>query len=108
MFLWILLGAIYIAALIFLGVATLRKGHFILFFVGIIFPILWIFGALMGPTARASAGRTPPSAGDAHAGRRPAARPRSRGTSGGRSDSRRPRLEPAPDLGVVDVADFHV
>jgi hypothetical protein len=36
-------------------VATLRKGHYILFFVGIIFPVLWIIGALIGPTAAAEA-----------------------------------------------------
>ena len=53
-FLWFLLGALYLAALIVLGVATLRKGHYILFVVGIVFPLLWIVGALMGPTPRAA------------------------------------------------------
>jgi hypothetical protein len=53
-FLWILLGVLYLTALISLGVATLRRGHTVLFFVGIIFPILWIFGALMAPTPRAA------------------------------------------------------
>ena len=37
-----------------LGVATLRKGHYLLFFVGIFFPFLWIVGALIGPTPRAA------------------------------------------------------
>lgn len=54
-FLWILLGILYIACLIFLGLATFRKGHYILFWVGFIFPILWIIGALIRPTARAAA-----------------------------------------------------
>jgi hypothetical protein len=53
-FLWILLGAIYLAALIVLGVSTLRKGHYILFGFGIIFPLLWLIGALKAPTARAA------------------------------------------------------
>jgi ABC-type multidrug transport system permease subunit len=54
-FLWILLGILYIACLIFLGVATFRKGHYWLFWIGIIFPILWIVGALIAPTPRAAA-----------------------------------------------------
>ena len=54
-FLWVLLGVLYLTMLIVLGVATLRKGHYVLFCFGIIFPILWIFGALMGPTERAEA-----------------------------------------------------
>ena len=54
-FLWILFGALYITALIVLGVATLRKGHYVLFFVGIFFPLLWIVGALISPTPRAAA-----------------------------------------------------
>ena len=52
--LWIFLGALYLVAFIALGLATLRKGHYVLFFVGIFFPILWIVGALIGPTPRAA------------------------------------------------------
>ena len=40
---------------ILLGLATLRKGHYFLFFVGIIFPVLWVVGALLGPTPSAQA-----------------------------------------------------
>jgi hypothetical protein len=54
-FLWILFGIIYLVCLITLGVATIRKGHMVLFIIGIIFPILWIVGALLGPTQRAQA-----------------------------------------------------
>lgn len=50
-FLWILLGVLYLTALIVLGLATLRKGHTVLFWVGIIFPLLWIVGALMESNA---------------------------------------------------------
>ncbi len=53
-FLWILLGIIYFVVLCTLGVATLRKGHFLLFIIGIIFPILWVVGALIAPTPRAA------------------------------------------------------
>ena len=53
MFLWFLFGAIYLIALFSLGVATVRKGHYVLFVVGIFFPFLWIIGALIGPTPRA-------------------------------------------------------
>jgi hypothetical protein len=53
MVLWILLGALYLTLFFLLGLATLRKGHYVLFFVGIIFPILWLVGALLGPTAGA-------------------------------------------------------
>ena len=53
MFLWVLLVVLYIALFISLGVTTLRKGHYVLFWVGIIFPVLWIVGAIMSPAARA-------------------------------------------------------
>jgi len=60
-FLWFLLAVLYLTALIVLGLATLRKGHTALFWFGIIFPILWIVGALMAPTAQVAAA-------DAHPG----------------------------------------
>jgi hypothetical protein len=53
--LWVLLGVLYVACWIFLGLATFRKGHYVLFFIGFFFPILWIVGALIAPTARAAA-----------------------------------------------------
>jgi hypothetical protein len=53
-FWWVLFGAVYLACLIVLGAATLRKGHWLLFGFGIIFPLLWIVGSLMGPTQRAA------------------------------------------------------
>ncbi len=52
--LWILLGIAYVVCWIFLGLATFRKGHYWLFWIGFIFPILWIIGALIRPTARAA------------------------------------------------------
>jgi hypothetical protein len=37
---------------IVLGLAAFRKGHYLMFWFGIIFPVLWIIGALMAPTVR--------------------------------------------------------
>ena len=53
--LWVLIVAVYITLFVTLALATLRKGHYFLFWVGIIFPVLWIIGALMGPTPSAQA-----------------------------------------------------
>jgi hypothetical protein len=63
--LWIVLVVIYFAVLITLGLTTLRKGHFFLFFIGIIFPVSWLIGAFtprlaeldLGPRKPRDAGR---------------------------------------------------
>jgi ABC-type multidrug transport system permease subunit len=54
-FIWILLGVVYLMCWIFFGMSTFRKGHYLLFWIGFIFPILWIFGTLMAPTPHAAA-----------------------------------------------------
>ncbi len=54
-FIWLLLVVVYITLFVTLALTTLRKGHYVLFWVGIIFPVLWIFGALMRPTASVEA-----------------------------------------------------
>jgi hypothetical protein len=46
---------VYITLFITLALRTLRKGHLLLFWVGIIFPVLWIIGAVIAPTRRAEA-----------------------------------------------------
>jgi membrane protein implicated in regulation of membrane protease activity len=55
---WVLLGilllVLYLTALFVVGFATLRKGHTILFCMGVIFPLLWIIGALMRPVGAVS------------------------------------------------------
>ena len=51
-FLWIVLAVLYLTLFVMLGLATLRKGHTLLFILGIFFPLLWILGAIMGPTER--------------------------------------------------------
>jgi hypothetical protein len=53
-FLWVLLGILYFVILFTLGLATLRKGHIVLFIVGIVLPVLWLIGAMIGPTPRAA------------------------------------------------------
>jgi hypothetical protein len=50
MLLWILFATLYLVALFALGLTTLRKGHTVLFWVGIFLPFLWIVGALMHAT----------------------------------------------------------
>jgi hypothetical protein len=47
---WIVLGALCLTLFFLFGLATLRKGHYFLFFVGIIVPVVWVVGALLGPT----------------------------------------------------------
>jgi hypothetical protein len=55
MIIWILLGVLYLMVWVFFGLNTLRKGHYLLFWVGFFLPFLWIIGAVMAPTARAAA-----------------------------------------------------
>jgi len=54
-FLWILAGIVYIACWMYLGLASFREGHYWLFWIGFVFPILWIIGAFIAPTDRAAA-----------------------------------------------------
>ena len=54
-FLWITLAVLYLTALVVLGMATLRKGHTALFWLGILFPFTWIVGAVMAPTPAVAA-----------------------------------------------------
>jgi len=53
--LWILLGILYVACWLYFGMTTFRKGHYWMFWIGFFLPILWIIGALIGPTASAAA-----------------------------------------------------
>jgi hypothetical protein len=57
-FLWIMLAVLYITLWVTLGMTTLRKGHKALFWFGIIFPVLWIVGAIMQPTPAVAAAET--------------------------------------------------
>jgi hypothetical protein len=53
--LWFVFAVIYLMLFVTLALTTFRKGHYLLFWVGIIFPVLWIIGAIIAPTARANA-----------------------------------------------------
>jgi hypothetical protein len=46
---WFGLGAIYIVLMITLGILAIRKGHWVMFILGIFLPIFWLIGALMPP-----------------------------------------------------------
>jgi NhaP-type Na+/H+ or K+/H+ antiporter len=59
--LWVLLGILYFALMVTLGVMTFRGGHYWLFGLGIFVPLLWVIGALIAPT-EAAAGRHAPAA----------------------------------------------
>ena len=40
-------GIIYVVLLVTLGILSIRKGHWIMFIVGLFIPIFWLIGALM-------------------------------------------------------------
>jgi hypothetical protein len=44
---------LYVVLLITLGIFTIRKGHWIMFIVGIFFPLFWLIGAVLPPTRAA-------------------------------------------------------
>jgi hypothetical protein len=43
----ILGGILYFILLVTLGIMSIRKGHWVMFIVGIFIPLFWIIGALM-------------------------------------------------------------
>jgi hypothetical protein len=49
------LAILYFVLLITLGVLTLRKGHWVMFVVGIFVPLFWIVGAVIPPVRPAGA-----------------------------------------------------
>jgi hypothetical protein len=46
------IGAIYLVLILTLGFLTIRKGHWVMFIIGIIIPLFWIIGAIMPPADR--------------------------------------------------------
>jgi hypothetical protein len=40
-------GLIYVLLLITLGILSLRKGHWIMFIIGLFIPLFWFIGALL-------------------------------------------------------------
>ena len=51
---WVIGGAIlYFVLIVTLGVMTIRKGHWVIFVIGIFLPFFWLIGAVM-PSRRAA------------------------------------------------------
>jgi hypothetical protein len=48
----VLLGAIYFVLLVTLGIISIRKGHWVMFIVGLFFPLFWLIGAIMPPVQK--------------------------------------------------------
>jgi hypothetical protein len=46
------LAILYVVLLVTLGVMSLRKGHWIMFIVGLFIPLFWLIGALIPPVRR--------------------------------------------------------
>jgi len=50
---WVTTGVLgfllWLALLIWLGLRSLRRGHWVMFLVGLVFPIFWLIGALVPP-----------------------------------------------------------
>ena len=42
-----ILSAIYIVLLITLGIISLRKGHWVMFIIGLFIPLFWLIGAVL-------------------------------------------------------------
>jgi hypothetical protein len=53
--LWVGLGILYFILLVTLGIMAIRKGHWVMFIIGIFLPLFWLIGALMPPKGGASA-----------------------------------------------------
>jgi hypothetical protein len=40
-------GILYFILLVTVGIISIRKGHWVMFIIGIFFPLFWFIGALM-------------------------------------------------------------
>ncbi len=38
---------LYLVLMITLGIMSIRKGHWVMFLIGLIFPLFWLIGALL-------------------------------------------------------------
>jgi hypothetical protein len=47
--LYVGLGIIYVFLLVFLGIKSIKSGHWILFILGFVFPVFWIIGGVLPP-----------------------------------------------------------
>ena len=42
-------GVLWVVLLVTLGILSIRKGHWVMFIIGLFFPLFWLIGALMPP-----------------------------------------------------------
>jgi uncharacterized membrane protein len=47
-----LFGVIYLVLLVVLGLTAIKKGHWVMFIIGIFLPVFWLIGALLPPRRR--------------------------------------------------------
>ena len=52
---FVLGGILYIVLLVTLGLMSIRKGHWVMFIIGIFFPLFWLIGALLPARQEAAA-----------------------------------------------------
>jgi hypothetical protein len=52
---WFGLVILYFVLMVTLGILCIRKGHWVLFIVGLFFPVLWLIGAILPPVRPARA-----------------------------------------------------
>jgi hypothetical protein len=45
-------AALYVLLFLFLGIRSIKRGHWIMFLIGIPIPIFWVIGGLMPPVRR--------------------------------------------------------
>ena len=56
-----LFGLLWLICLLSAGVLTWKHGHKVMFFIGFIFPILWIVGTIWDPAPKYQPGKYQPS-----------------------------------------------
>lgn len=44
---YFILGVIYFVLLVTLGIISIRKGHWVMFIIGLFIPLFWLIGALL-------------------------------------------------------------
>jgi hypothetical protein len=45
-------AVIYLVLIFTLGIMSIRKGHWVMFLIGIFLPVFWLIGALLPPKRR--------------------------------------------------------
>lgn len=45
----VIFGALYLVLLVTLGILCIRRGHWVMFIIGIFIPLFWVIGAILPP-----------------------------------------------------------